>query len=177
MISLKKRAAALLLICLAALSLLPSAALAAGDVKLDEEHFPDTGFREYLSQSIFNTVGDGILSESEIGAIKKINVSKKGIARLDGLEYLTALEYLSCSQNLLTALDVSKNTGLRVLDVNGNQLTKLDVSKNPGLKNLTAEDNQLTALDLSKNPELGLLACDGNKLTALDVTPARSWSI
>ena len=78
--------------------------------------------------------------------------------------------HLTCYNNQLTALDVSKNTALTVLYCYNNQLTALDVSKNTALTELDCSDNQLTALDVSKNTALTELFFDGNKLTALDVS-------
>jgi hypothetical protein len=78
--------------------------------------------------------------------------------------------YLNCSANQLTALDVSKNTGLKELYCYENQLTALDVSGSTGLTYLDCYDNQLTALDVSKSTELIYLYCYDNKLTALDVS-------
>jgi len=78
---------------------------------------------------------------------------------------------LDCSNNQLTALDVSKNTELTNLYCDMNQLTTLDVSKNTKLTWLNCDDNQLTTLDVSKNTELAeALNCEINRLTSLDVS-------
>jgi hypothetical protein len=77
---------------------------------------------------------------------------------------------LNCTYNDLTALDVSKNTGLTTLDCGDNQLTALDVSKNTGLTYLYCDDNQLTSLDVRKNTGLTEFGCYGNQLTSLDVS-------
>ena len=75
-----------------------------------------------------------------------------------------------CSDNLLTALDVSQNTALIKLHCDGNQLTTLDVSQNIALTELYCYYNKLTALDVSKNTALTWLHCNNNPLTALDVS-------
>ena len=77
---------------------------------------------------------------------------------------------MSCSNNQLTSLDVSKNTALTDLDCYHNQLTNLDVSENTVLKELWCSDNQLTSLDVSKNTALEILDCYANQLTSLDVS-------
>ena len=46
------------------------------------------------------------------------------------------LENLSCYNNRLTSLDVSKNTALEELGCSNNKLTELDVSNNINLKGL-----------------------------------------
>jgi len=63
----------------------------------------------------------------------------------------TALANLECSNNQLTALDVSGANKLGFLFCNDNQLTALDVSKNTSLTALDCSTNQLTALDVSNN--------------------------
>ena len=78
--------------------------------------------------------------------------------------------YFYCSENQLTALDVSKNTALTKLVCYDNQLTALNVSKNTKLTYLTCWGNQLTVLDLSQNTALTHLGCSENQLTALDVS-------
>ena len=78
--------------------------------------------------------------------------------------------YFDCSDNQLTALDVSKNTALKGLNCTDNQLTELDVSKNTALTELYCFNNQQTALDVSKNTALTDLDCSHNQLTALDVS-------
>jgi Leucine-rich repeat (LRR) protein len=77
----------------------------------------------------------------------------------------TALTWLSCNNNKLTALDVSKNTALTWLSCSNNQLTALDVSPNPDLENLSCSGNQLTTLDVSRNTALKELSCYNNQLT------------
>ena len=82
----------------------------------------------------------------------------------------TALTDLNCSNNQLTALDVSKNSALTVLDCYKNQLTTLDVSQNTALTWLWCYNNQLTALDVSQNTALNWLECEENRLTGLEVS-------
>ena len=78
----------------------------------------------------------------------------------------------SCSENgaNLTAIDVSKNTQLRLLGCSSNQLSSLDLSKNTELFLLSCSDNKLTSLDISKKSKLTTLYCHGNNLStqALD---------
>ena len=55
------------------------------------------------------------------------------MASVKGIEYLTQLTYLDCSDNRLTDLDLSNNRELVTLLCTGNSLTELDVSNNPEL--------------------------------------------
>ncbi|MEG1406201.1 MAG: hypothetical protein RSC34_06295, partial [Alistipes sp.] len=95
----------------------------------------------------------------------KLEVKKKYIKTLQGIEYFTALTYLNCNDNQLTSLDVSKNTALTLLSCKNNQLTSLDVTKNTALTKLGCENNLLTSLDVTKNTKLTELSCKNNLLT------------
>ena len=135
---------------------------------IDEEHFPDANFRNYLLSQSYGS--DGSLTSTEIDGITYLNVFYKRIADLTGIEHFTALTYLDCSANQLTSLDVSHNTALTDLYCSGNQLTSLDVSHNTALTDLYCSGNQLTVLDVSHNTALYQLQCQNNQLTALDVS-------
>ena len=103
------------------------------------------------------------------GDVTYFNCSNNQLTALD-VSQNTALTTLDCSDNRLTTLDVSKNTALTVLCCINNQLTTLDVSKNTVLTMLKCDENQLTALDVSQNTALEELWCSKNQLTALDVS-------
>ena len=137
-------------------------------VEINETNFPDEIFRNYVS-SKFDKNGDGKLSFYE-GQRGDMEPDGLGIKSLKGIEFFTEIEGLYCHDNLLTELDVSKNTALKELYCSRNQLKSLDVSKNTALTTLNCGDNQLTALDVSKNTALTTLNCYGNQLTALDIS-------
>lgn len=94
------------------------------------------------------------MSDTEIAAVEEIDCDAKEISNLKGIEYFTALKVLLCSQNQLTALDVSKNTALSFLSCYRNQLTTLDIGKNAVLEELYCDGNQLTTLNINENPSL-----------------------
>ena len=141
-------------------------------IAIDATNFPDENFRTYVSSNC-DTDKDTYLSDDEIAAVKEIDVSGKSIASLKGIEYFTALTWLNCDVNQLTALDVSKNTALWYLSCSSNQLTSLDVSKNTALTQLHCFNNKLATLDVSKNTALTSLDCHSNQLTSLDVSKNR----
>jgi len=105
-----------------------------------------------------------------LASITILNVQNESITSLRGIEYLTGLTELYCSNNSLSALDVSKNTALTNLQCNGNSLSVLDVSKNTALTELHCDGNSLSALDVSKNTALTVLYCYDNSLSVLDVS-------
>lgn len=136
-------------------------------IPVDEAHFPDEKFREYIKKNISDS---GFLTKDVIDNTKIIDVSIKDISDLTGIAYFVALEKLDCSINLLTSLDVSKNAALKNLNCGHNQLTSLNVSKNLALEKLLCWSNQITSLDVSKNLALEELSCRSNQLTSLDVS-------
>ena len=163
----KKPIVKLLVMLSAALCLLSVPALAADDVAINEDNFPNANFRSYVSKNIDKN-SDGKLSATEIASVKEISVSGQYIRSLQGIEYFENLKQLNCSNNYLTELDVSKNTALTKLDCSWNKLTSLDVSKNTALEDLNCWSNRLTSLDVSKNTALTSLDCADNQLTELD---------
>jgi len=132
---------------------------------INNTNFPDAVFQEYVKQ--FDTDKNGFLNNSEIAAVTKIAVVKKGISSLQGIDFFTELTKLECEKNSLTTLDVSKNSKLEYLSCWENGLTSLDVSKNKLLKYLYCDNNNLSSLDVSKNSALKELNCTECKLFSL----------
>ncbi|QSE99254.1 T9SS type A sorting domain-containing protein [Fulvivirga lutea] len=154
---------------------------------------PDANFKAYLVGNIsINTNGDSEIQCSEAEAFTgTINVANGSISDLTGIEAFINITRLFCSQNQLTALDISQNTALTLLsirdnqisslnlsnnvaleevDLTSNQLTSLDVTNCPALVDLGFDNNQLTSIDLSNNASLAYLFCENNQLTELDVS-------
>ena len=140
----------------------------AQDIAINDANFPDANFRKYLLEQDYGA--DGVITETEMNRITSISVDGKNISSLKGIEHFAALRILSCINNQLTALDVSKNTALTILQCPDNQLTSLDVSQNTALTFFSCYGNQLTSLDVSQNTVLTSLQCGYNPLTSLDVS-------
>ena len=102
----------------------PTVAPPANIVDIDEEHFPDDTFREYIGAQ-FDTDGDNALSTDEIAEATYISVEWNSISSLEGIEYLTELTSLYCNGNDLTMLDLSSNTKLTILDCSNNNIDEL----------------------------------------------------
>ena len=166
----RKKFLSALLLCCMVLTLLPTAALADGDVAINEKYFPDENFRGYVKEK-FDKNKDDILSAEEIAAVKDIHVEGKPITSIEGIEHFTALESLDCSKTKLPSLDTSHNENLVFLRCNEiSTLTTLNVSENTALKHLYCNDNPLTALDLANNTALEKLECGENEFTTLDLS-------
>lgn len=158
------------LLCAAVLSAVP--AYAADGIPVDQEHFPDPVFRQWLlNETNIGGVGaDGFLTSEELQSVTEIQVSSTGITSLQGIEFFPELVTLYCANNLLTSLDVSHNPKLKTLLCNINRLTELDLSHNTALKNLNCETNLLTSLNLVGCVNLEWLYCRHNCLTQLDLS-------
>ena len=138
-------------------------------IVIDEYNFPDENFCAYLKKLNFGW--DGFITDDEIKNLTLLEVGWPGnVSNLKGIEYFTELTTLSCYNNILTSLDVSKNTALTTLNCQYNQLTSLDISKNVALTSLNCSNNQLTSIDVSKSTALTDLNCFHNQLTSLDVS-------
>ena len=81
-----------------------------------------------------------------------------------------SLKDLDCSGCRLSALNLSKCKNLVSLSCGDNRLKKLNVSKCAKLRTLDCSGNKLKALALGKNKRLVELACGNNSLTKLNVS-------
>lgn len=167
----RKRLLSILLLCCMVLTLLPTAALAAGDVAIDETNFPDEKFREYVKTE-FDEDNNNSLSADEIAKAKDIHLADRGISSLAGVEHFTNLEELDVRHNEeLTTLNLSKNTELKTLECSNTKLTTLDTSHNTELVFLECNEvSTLTSLNVSQNTKLKVLRCNDNALADLDLT-------
>ena len=139
-------------------------------IPIDEIHFPDDGFRAYVSEDL-DPNRDGFLTRGEISRVRRIICTYRDAASLEGVAYFTALETLACYGCAeLTALDLSGCEALETLACSDCALTELDLSGCRALEYLNCADNRLTTLDVSGCPALQSIECNGNRITALDTT-------
>ncbi|MBO4217445.1 MAG: hypothetical protein J5940_05845 [Clostridia bacterium] len=155
------------------LAALPFAAVAEGEpegVAIDENNFPDEGFRTFVSDK-FDSDGDGYLNGSEI-SIKELSLgdAAAGIKSLKGIEFFEKLETLRCQESGISELDVSRNTNLAYLYCGYTQITSIDVSRNVELRILYIESTGITSLDLSNNPMIEEIAAYCTPLESIDLT-------
>jgi Leucine-rich repeat (LRR) protein len=137
-----------------------------------ETFVPDDNFEAYLEA---NSMGNGILNDDKvttanINTITALDVSGKSISNLTGIKDFVALIDLNASSNLLSSVDVSKNTVLEQLFLNDNSLTAIDVRQNTVLKQLWVRQNNLTILDVSKNTNLEWFVASINSIQNLDLS-------
>ena len=137
---------------------------------INEKNFPDANFRKYIKGNIAG--GRDVLTVEERSKVKIIDVKKKDISDLEGIEAFPNLTELDCGNNSIQKLDLRQNPMLKTLKCNKNQLTQLDLSKNPDIDYLNCSENQLEQLDVS-HLELGYLDCSNNNLEQLDVQKSK----
>jgi Leucine-rich repeat (LRR) protein len=131
---------------------------------------PDEAFLAALIDAGIDVNEDGAISYEEADTVTTLYISAKQITDLSGIQHFTDLKELDCNDNLISFLDLSKNTKLEILECSRNQLSWLDVSNNPWLIQLWCMDNQIADLDVTMLPQLKYFYCSGNELKSLDVT-------
>lgn len=134
---------------------------------INEKNFPDANFRKYIKGNIAG--GRDVLTVEERSKVEIININKKDISDLKGIEAFPNLTELDCGNNSIQKLDLRQNPMLKTLKCNKNQLTQLDLSKNPDIYYLNCSENQLEQLDVSHLNDLTNLDCSHNDLEQLDV--------
>lgn len=105
----------------------------------------------------------------ETAAIETLLLQKTAITAVDVSKY-TGLKVLNVSDTKLTALDVKANTELETLALANVKVAELDVEANTKLKTLDAANCGLTKIDVSANTLLEDLDVSGNSLITLDLT-------
>ena len=105
----------------------------------------------------------------ETAAIEMLLLQKTAITAVDVSKY-TGLKVLNVSDTKLTALDVKANTELETIALANVKVAELDVKANTKLKTLDAANCGLTKIDVSANTLLEDLDVSGNSLITLDLT-------
>ena len=161
----------------------------AGTLYINQQTVPDSALRNFMLNAEWGK--DGVVSTNEIYDIYSLDIAKKGIKDLKGIEYFKKLEILYAQENELQHADLSKNRLLYEVRLNDNRLTelhllhndslqrlylggnlfeKLDLKEAPNLIWLFAENNLLTSIDLSANNKLTTLRLTGNRLACIDLS-------
>jgi Leucine-rich repeat (LRR) protein len=138
-------------------------------IAIDAEHFPDEIFRAYVSD-YYDRDDDGMLDGSEIRAAINCTPKKQEIKSLQGIEFLTEVKSLDCSNNELERLDVSKNKKLEYLEASFNPLSELELGDRSALTELICYQTPLTRLDVKNCTRLKTLYCSRFEFTELDIS-------
>lgn len=138
-------------------------------VPIDEEHFPDSAFRNYLKfTTSINKNGDEWLTSSEL-AIPNLTLQSQSIETLKGIEYFTELTSLYCNGSKITELDLTNSKKLKTIEIKNTTLSTIKLGGLTELVTLSLDSNELTSLELPEAPSLKTINCNYNKLTSLSV--------
>ncbi len=136
----------------------------AGEISVDQEHFPDESFRAFLQEKFGSVLtGQNIEETTEI-------YCPRGVKNLEGIQYFTNLERLDCSYNEIERLDVSQCVNLRELNCYNNNLVELKLGQCVNLQSLNCGFNNLKKLDVSQCVNLVRLDCYFNDLNTLEAS-------
>lgn len=130
----------------------------------------DPEFKKALLGANVDKNKDGVIQTDEAELLDKLVLNSRKISDMSGIEHFVNLKELSCSNNKLTALDVSGILKLERLNCYNNKIEKLTLPQNGALKFLNCKNNKLSNIDVSKVDSLVDLGISRNMLTKLDVS-------
>ena len=93
-------------------------------------YVPDNAFEQFLIDSGYDDQLDDYVITSNISGITVLDIDRKQISDLTGIEDFTALQELRAEVNNLTNLDLSNNASLILLDVDRNNLSCIELNDN-----------------------------------------------
>jgi hypothetical protein len=102
---------------------------------------PDPAFLHALIAEGVDTYGDRLISSTEAEAVSSLDVSRRNISDMTGIEAFVNLDKLNCSYNYLRSLDVSGSRKLHYLNCSKNNICSLDISNNTSLIRLYLQNN------------------------------------
>lgn len=172
----------LLTILLALVGLTANVSTYAEDIPIDEAHFPDEVFRDFIrfkmtyrkSNGSMSLAGaDGKLSEYERKHVEDINLYE-GCTTAEGIKYFSQNE---CEQGqritvFSTKLETLDLSGMEVTEVDalGFKMKSLNVSDCTKLTKLNCSNNELTTLNIAGCSALRELFCSGNLFEDLNIS-------
>ena len=168
----------LLLVTMGAASFL----LSPAQVAIDEAHFPDVAFRDFVSKQ-YDRNNDLMLDEEEINAATKMDIGLMSahsdiygfwyIRSMKGVEFFHNLQILEIPLErgeMIKEIDLSHNTNLVRLDwENREGLEKLDLSPNTKLEYVRLSTPSLSSFSLNA-PLLDTLSIAPCKIGQLDLS-------
>ncbi len=131
-------------------------------VEINEQNFPDEGFRSYVIDNIAD--GGKTLDSSTRFKVMEMDI-KTMVMDLKGIEFFPNLVKLSCNSGMLRSVDLTKNRYLKLVVLENAMILSIDVSKCTYLEALSLENcTALEALDVSacgNLKHLDVLGCTG----------------
>lgn len=105
-------------------------------------HFHDETF-ETMMLGLYDEDENGKVSPAEASKAKTLVCSGCGIASLNGIEYFRNLTSIDCSGNVLTSVDLRKNTKLAKLDLRANPLAEVVLGYNQEIDDILIDDDSV----------------------------------
>lgn len=101
--------------------------------------------------------------------ITALELKETRVTNLSGINNLVSLRYLTCNNNRLTSLNVSRLQHLKYLICNGNSIKTLNIKECTQLEDLECQNNLITSLNIEGSAKLFSLHCSHNRLKKLDI--------
>lgn len=144
------------------------------DIPIDQKHFPDPVFRDFIKKNC-DKDGDGGLSSGEINQVEVLEIDDLENDEedeliplsLDGIGYFTNLKTLSCDGLYgleIDAIDLQNNKELETLSIMDCTVNSLNIKNNAALKDILLNDigSGFTSLDVSNLSALEEIECYNN---------------
>ena len=97
---------------------------------LSKTNVPDDSFEQALIDLGYDNVLDDYVITSNISSVTILNIDRKGISDLTGIEDFISLQELRVEVNNLTSLDLSQNPSLIHLSADRNNLSCIELNDN-----------------------------------------------
>ena len=155
-----------------------TATMTWADIAIDEAHFPDPGFRQWMLHSSFGE--DGIITDAEIAELWHFEVGNSDswtVLSVKGVNYFPNLRelYLPPSVSTVDLTECPNLTELVLFADDESQMTTIDLSPLPLLKRFICVGSHFTSLDLRNNPLLNdLFVWDSVNLTTMDISKCKN---
>lgn len=137
-------------------------------------NIPDANFKSaLLGNTSTNPNGDSEIQISEAnGFTGALQVPWNNITDLTGIEEFTSMTELNISNNQITTLDLSFNSGLTAVNCQSNQLTSIDISNQANLTTFFGQGNLFTEINVANGNNVNMTAffvTNNPNLTCIEV--------
>lgn len=134
---------------------------------LFEDAFDDEIFKDYIRSKIFDEdINENTLITHEtFKHVVGINIEKKGLKSLKGIEYFGSLQYLTCGGNKIEKVDLSKNKKLYAVLLSENSISNIILPENANIEYLGLWGNKLKDLTIPDGTNINRLNIAVNEFT------------
>ena len=142
----------------------------AGETRSNEIN--KNSFNEYFWETYikdFDKDNNDTLSDQEISNITELDMSgDSNLKNVNGIEYLTSLTKLDCSNTQIESLDTNRLSNLTSLDCSNTQIESLETGSLVRLNSLDCSNTQITTLETGSLVRLNSLDCSNTQITTLE---------